>query len=171
MNFANIIWSSGISSCIIFSVVSIIASKSLESDQFCTVQTKNGLIRGIQNRSLFEGQPYFSFRGIPFAEPPIDHLRFKVKLKWIFEYFVNFFQEEKDFFLIFFLSKLKFKEEMFIFFRRPIEIRRGMKQLMHLTLGMTAFNPIQRRITIPCGRKIVYIWMCLIQPNARQWVR
>lgn len=50
-----------------------------ENDIYCTINTKSGRIRGKQNQTLFEKIPYFSFRGIPFAEAPIGKLRFKVK--------------------------------------------------------------------------------------------
>lgn len=46
--------------------------------QFCTISTKSGRIRGKQNRTLFENKLYYSFRGVPFAKPPINELRFKV---------------------------------------------------------------------------------------------
>lgn len=44
-----------------------------------TVQTRNGLIEGIfqQNQN---GQEFYSFRGIPYAEPPLKELRFKAPL-------------------------------------------------------------------------------------------
>lgn len=53
----------------------------LKSQKLCTIETKSGAIRGRQNRTLFENKLYYSFRGIPFAKPPIKHLRFKVKLQ------------------------------------------------------------------------------------------
>lgn len=49
-----------------------------DNQQFCTIKTKSGLIRGKLNRTLFDGKLYYSFRGIPFAKPPINELRFKV---------------------------------------------------------------------------------------------
>lgn len=45
---------------------------------FCTINTNSGQIRGKQNQTLFDKVPYFSFRGIPYAKPPIGNLRFKV---------------------------------------------------------------------------------------------
>ena len=41
------------------------------------IQTKSGKISGIIEES-FSGINYFSYLGIPFAEPPIGNLRFKV---------------------------------------------------------------------------------------------
>lgn len=45
---------------------------------FCTIGTKNGRIRGKQNRTIIDKKPFYSFLGIPFAKPPIGNLRFKV---------------------------------------------------------------------------------------------
>lgn len=68
--------------CIISTVFCYETLKSengTENDQqYCTIKTKSGLIRGKQNRTLFDGKLYYSFRGIPFAEPPSNELRFKV---------------------------------------------------------------------------------------------
>lgn len=49
-----------------------------DDNQFCTVTTNNGRIRGKLNQTLFDQMLYYSFRGIPFAKPPIGNLRFKV---------------------------------------------------------------------------------------------
>lgn len=48
-------------------------------DEFCTISTSSGQIRGKQNQTLFDKITYYSFRGIPFAKSPIGELRFKVK--------------------------------------------------------------------------------------------
>ncbi|XP_011495181.1 PREDICTED: esterase FE4-like [Ceratosolen solmsi marchali] len=40
------------------------------------VQVKQGKLRGVIENNI-EGGKYFSFRGIPFAEPPVGNLRFK----------------------------------------------------------------------------------------------
>lgn len=52
-----------------------------EIQQFCTVKTKSGLIRGKFNRTLFDDKLYYSFKGIPFAKPPINELKFKAPQK------------------------------------------------------------------------------------------
>ena len=44
-----------------------------------TVSTKLGQISGIVEKS-FESVEYFSYKGIPFAEPPLNELRFRVRL-------------------------------------------------------------------------------------------
>lgn len=68
--------------CIILCLVSFKTSNSLEIDeQFCTIEIEDGRVRGKQNRTLFENKIFFSFRGLPFAKPPINDLRFKVK--WV----------------------------------------------------------------------------------------
>lgn len=48
-----------------------------------TVKTHDGNIRGVQNYTLFRNVSYYKFLGIPYAEPPINQLRFKVSI-WIF---------------------------------------------------------------------------------------
>lgn len=35
-------------------------------------------IRGVEQKSLYEKRTYVAFKGIPFAEPPVGKLRFKV---------------------------------------------------------------------------------------------
>lgn len=42
-----------------------------------TVETDYGAVRGILNETLFNQKPYVSYRGIPFAKPPVGELRFK----------------------------------------------------------------------------------------------
>lgn len=58
--------------------VSIVTSHISQSEKFCSIQTESGQVRGVENRTLFENQIYYSFRGIPFAESPLNDLRFKV---------------------------------------------------------------------------------------------
>lgn len=45
---------------------------------YLIVETKNGHVRGEQLTTLFNKKVYRSFKGIPFAKPPINDLRFKV---------------------------------------------------------------------------------------------
>lgn len=42
------------------------------------VETKNGLIRGIEKQSVAGGKKYFSYLGVPYAKPPVGELRFAV---------------------------------------------------------------------------------------------
>ena len=50
------------------------------------VNTKNGPVQGATLQTIFENKAYIAFRGIPFAEPPIKSLRFKVN-KILIHYF------------------------------------------------------------------------------------
>lgn len=50
----------------------------LENCSAITVKTKSGEIEGKDSKSLFDKRPFHSFRGIPYAKPPIGDLRFKV---------------------------------------------------------------------------------------------
>lgn len=61
---------------IFFSLV--ISNKPTE--EFRVVKTNYGSINGTLNVTLFENRRYYSFKGIPFARPPLGHLRFKVYL-------------------------------------------------------------------------------------------
>lgn len=58
-----------------------------DKNQYCTIETSSGRVRGKQNRTLLDGKLFYTFRGIPFAKPPIKELRFKVKLE-IFHQFL-----------------------------------------------------------------------------------
>lgn len=51
------------------------------NDEFKIVETTSGLVRGRKFTTLFANKEFYSFRGIPYAEPPIGELRFKVS-KW-----------------------------------------------------------------------------------------
>lgn len=43
-----------------------------------TLQIQNGQVRGRSHLSIERNLPFYSFRGIPFAEPPVGELRFEV---------------------------------------------------------------------------------------------
>lgn len=58
--------------------VLIIAVNGTEYEEFKTVNARNGPIRGILKTTI-RNVPYYSFKGIPYAKPPIGDLRFKVK--------------------------------------------------------------------------------------------
>lgn len=45
-----------------------------------TVKTEYGLVRGQLNTTYLQQKPYYAFKGIPYARPPIGELRFKVSL-------------------------------------------------------------------------------------------
>lgn len=55
------------------------------------VQTKFGLIRGLVRTNVLGGN-YFSFKGIPYAEPPVGKLRFQVCLIIIINYHFPFYK-------------------------------------------------------------------------------
>lgn len=46
---------------------------------FKIVQTSNGAIRGKKDLTMYKKNAYYSFKGIPYAKPPIGQLRYKVK--------------------------------------------------------------------------------------------
>lgn len=46
------------------------------------IETLNGKVRGIGQKTLFKGHDFYSFKGIPYAKSPIGELRFKVSLNF-----------------------------------------------------------------------------------------
>lgn len=62
-------------------VVAVIQSETIvvNNEAFKIVHTQSGTVRGRENVTLFDGRVYYSFRGIPYARPPINELRFKVR--------------------------------------------------------------------------------------------
>lgn len=57
--------------------------------EIVTVTTKSGPVKGFRIASAFDYH-YINFHGIPYAKQPIGDLRFKVRLKWIIQYKVDF---------------------------------------------------------------------------------
>ncbi|CAH1975197.1 unnamed protein product [Acanthoscelides obtectus] len=50
-----------------------------------TVTLSNGKIKGLSQKTAYKGNPYYSFRRIPYAEPPVGNRRFEpptAKSKW-----------------------------------------------------------------------------------------
>lgn len=46
--------------------------------KFYTIEIDDGRIRGKLNETIIDKNQFYSFRGIPFAKPPINELRFRV---------------------------------------------------------------------------------------------
>lgn len=53
-------------------------SGNSENSDFKLVKTVNGSVRGLKCTTIYEQKSYHAFRGIPYAKPPINELRFKV---------------------------------------------------------------------------------------------
>lgn len=45
-----------------------------------TMNIKQGMIAGKVEKTLLKQKSYFSYKGIPYAEPPIGDLRFQVSI-------------------------------------------------------------------------------------------
>lgn len=54
------------------------AEKSGIRDEYKIVVTNDGAIRGLRKTTLIKKIDFYSFKGIPFAKPPVNDLRFKV---------------------------------------------------------------------------------------------
>lgn len=48
------------------------------SDVFVDVETSEGILRGFKATAR-DGRTFYEFRGIPYALPPLDELRFEVR--------------------------------------------------------------------------------------------
>ncbi|XP_001360806.2 esterase B1 [Drosophila pseudoobscura] len=49
----------------------------LGTNQSTQLETKYGLLKGLQRRTVYDGEIYHAFEGIPFAQPPVGELRFR----------------------------------------------------------------------------------------------
>lgn len=79
MRGAQVIWSKISVVFIYFYFALVIATESSNNDdEFCTIGTNSGRVRGKRNQTLYDETRYYSFRGIPFGKAPIGDLRFKV---------------------------------------------------------------------------------------------
>lgn len=58
------------------------------------VEVQSGLVRGIVEKHE-DGFDYYAFKGIPYAEPPIGELRFKVSIR----YYNKFIRMIDDFYI------------------------------------------------------------------------
>ncbi|KAH8646870.1 carboxylesterase [Xylariales sp. PMI_506] len=67
-------WTCTILSCILLILTSVIKGVNGEYDAALTVQTRTGTYTGLQNPDFPNVR---EFRNIPFAQPPVGHLRFK----------------------------------------------------------------------------------------------
>lgn len=59
---------------------SVFVDKSCSQDMEggTVVQVSQGKLMGLKLKSVYQRTPYYSFQGIPFAEPPVGELRFMV---------------------------------------------------------------------------------------------
>lgn len=64
---------------IVITLKVIVCEITISDDDYKTVKTKSGRIRGVRMISLLQNVSYYSFKGIPYAKKPIGALRFKVK--------------------------------------------------------------------------------------------
>ncbi|KAH8398919.1 hypothetical protein KR215_000053 [Drosophila sulfurigaster] len=49
----------------------------LSTSNTVIVETKYGRVRGLQRKTIYDGELYYAFEGIPYAKPPLGDLRFR----------------------------------------------------------------------------------------------
>lgn len=47
----------------------------------CIVTIPNGTLRGAKGKSIYSDVSYYKFCGIPYAQPPVGPLRFRVSFR------------------------------------------------------------------------------------------
>lgn len=62
---------------------------SAKDDEIVEVNIESGRIRGKQNVTLYNKMAYYSFRGIPYAQPPINEHRFRVSITILSVFFFS----------------------------------------------------------------------------------
>ncbi|XP_068620373.1 esterase E4-like [Battus philenor] len=75
--------------CVFMCVLFILLPKSYSSDSSVSINIKQGKISGILDKSFLKNVDFFSFKGIPYAQPPIGDLKFKAPVQhqgWDGEY-------------------------------------------------------------------------------------
>lgn len=74
---------SGFTSLVALVVIAIIYFQSVDADvhEHKIVETNYGKVKGIMGKTFFKEKPFYAFKGIPFAKPPIGERRFKVIYK------------------------------------------------------------------------------------------
>ena len=63
---------------VVFFIIAVAAVDTSIAPDEQIVSTKDGLVRGLKETTIVESREFYSFKGIPFAKPPIGNLRFKV---------------------------------------------------------------------------------------------
>lgn len=64
--------------CLLKAVVFITILTATCAFEYRIIETSNGQIRGVRHETLLKNIEFFSFKGIPYAKPPVGDLRFKV---------------------------------------------------------------------------------------------
>lgn len=44
----------------------------------CTLKICNGIVKGLEKKTVLSFKKYYSFQGLPYAKPPVGEYRFKV---------------------------------------------------------------------------------------------
>lgn len=77
-------------------------AKSELNDEFKVIETNNGKVRGVRQKTLLQNVEFYWFKGIPYAKSPTGELRFKVsfqKKKNIHEFYYFTVQNSTNFYV------------------------------------------------------------------------
>lgn len=141
------------------SFYSIRTTTAETNDEFKLIKTTHGVIRGKVATTLFKQRKYYSFRGIPYARPPVGSLRFKV-LSVLWQ--ILFIMPNGD--------RIKVRSN----YRRPSRQNRGLASLTLWNTLHSAYRKNKRTClimglpqtlvqTMYLAPKTVYTWIFLYQ--------
>lgn len=71
--------SGAVACAIVLVFITNLGNYALALNEYKVTQTEYGPIRGQRLLTLFDEKPYYSYRGVPYARPPLNELRFQVK--------------------------------------------------------------------------------------------
>lgn len=70
----------------VFCLYLIISTSAVDE---ITLDIRQGKLKGLKATTITNGKPYFSFKGIPYAQPNVGSNKFRVSLKYLIFYLEN----------------------------------------------------------------------------------
>lgn len=111
-------------------------------EEYKIINTNNGLVRGRRSVTVLKNISYYSFKGIPYAKPPIDELRFKVIAQIDSMNQPNFLYIDISFNWYELQKICKYSVDLVCFCERHLnqQIRGNQKYWMHRNMVMFVFS-------------------------------